>query len=81
MIIDTLREKLAAEPFRPFIVRSSSGEGYRVSSPDLVVLMKSSVFIAQPTSDRATTVPYLHVAAVEELGETHKARRPRRRAG
>jgi len=75
MIIDTLKEKLTADPFRPFIVRSSSGEGYRVSTPDLVVLMKSSVFIAQPNSDRATTVPYLHVAAVEELGEASKPRR------
>ncbi len=33
MIIDILIEKLAADPFRPFIVRSSSGEGYRVSTP------------------------------------------------
>jgi hypothetical protein len=81
MIVDTLKENLAADPFRPFVVRSSSGVGYRVASPGLIVLMKSSVFIAQPNSDKAATVPYLHVADVEELADSPRARRPRRRAG
>jgi hypothetical protein len=45
-----------------------------VSSPDLVVLMKSSVFIAAPNSDRAATVPYLHIAAVEHLANGHSKR-------
>lgn len=84
MISETIKEKLAQHPFEPFIIRSSSGQGYKVSSPDMIVLMKSKVFVAEPRSDRAATVSYLHIAAIEELGNgnghhTAKSRGKRRR--
>jgi hypothetical protein len=81
MIAETLRDKLAQEPFVPFIIRASSGQAYRVANPELVVLQRTKVFVGEPRSDRSATIPYLHVAAVEELdngnGNGHK--RPRRR--
>ncbi len=79
MIAETIREKLAQGPFEPFVVRASSGAAYRVSNPDLVVLMRSKVFIAVPNSDRSATVPYLHIAGVEEVGNGHPRRTPRAR--
>jgi hypothetical protein len=81
MISETIRDKLAHQPFEPFVIRASSGQGYRVSSPDLVVLMKTKIFIAEPRSDRAATVSYLHITAVEESGNGHAkaARRGGRR--
>lgn len=84
MITGTIKEKLAQQPFAPFIIRSSSGHGYKVSSPDLIVLMKSKVFVAEPRSDRAATISYLHISAIEELGRTNghhpaRARTKRRR--
>ncbi len=79
MIADALRERLNREPFEPFVVRASSGQGYRVNNPDLVVLMRSSVFIAEPNSDRAATVPYLHIAGVESATNGHPRRGRRRR--
>jgi hypothetical protein len=80
MIAQTIREKLEEEPFHPFIVRASSGVGYRVSNPDLVVLMRSKVFIAAPNSDKVATIPYLHITAIEESANGQSARpgRPRR---
>lgn len=80
MIADTIRERLAQQPFEPFIIRSSSGQGYKVGGPDLVVLMKTKVFVAEARSDRAATVSYLHIAAIEELGKGNgrHATRPRR---
>ena len=79
MIIDTIKQNLAREPFEPFVIRTSGGQGYTVAGPDLVVLMKSKVFIAEPRSDRAATVSYLHITAVEENGNGnghgHRARR------
>jgi len=77
MIAETIREKLDQVPFEPFLIRASSGRAYRIGNPDLVVLMKSKVFIAEPNSDRAATAPYLHIAAVEETSNGH-ARRSRR---
>lgn len=81
MIADTIREKLLRDPFEPFVIRASSGEGYRVANPDLVVMMRSSIFVAAPNSDRAWTIPYLHIAAVEagSIGNGHGKRSPRKR--
>ena len=79
MIADTIRDRLAQVPFEPFLVRASSGQAYEVRAPGLVVLMKSSIFIAAPNSDRAATVPYLHIAAVEELANGHPPRRGKRK--
>ncbi|HYE61647.1 MAG TPA: hypothetical protein VD997_06600 [Phycisphaerales bacterium] len=79
MIVDDLRERLEQEPFEPFRVISSSGRAVTVSNPDLVVLMKSAVFIAEPNSDRWAHIPYLHIAALESGGPDKRARK--RRAG
>jgi hypothetical protein len=81
MIVETIKEKLANQPFQPFVIRSSSGHGYKVSSPDLIVLMKSKVFIAEPRSDRAATVSYLHISAIEESGNGNGKHPPRARGG
>ncbi len=78
MIADTIREHLHREPFEPFAIRTSGGQAYKVANPDLVVVMKSKVFVAEPNSDRSATVPYLHITAVESSGNGHG--RGRRRA-
>jgi len=82
MIASTIKERLAREPFEPFLIRSSSGRGFVVSSPDLAVLMKTEVFIAEPNSDRWAQIPYLHVSGVENAprGNGHSGRRKRRRS-
>lgn len=67
MISETIRERLQTDPFVPFVIRTSSGHGYRVAGPDLAVVMKSKVFIAEPRSDRSATVSYLHITAVEDV--------------
>jgi hypothetical protein len=66
MISETIRERLQSEPFLPFVIRTSSGHGYRVAGPDLAVVMKSKVFVAEPRSDRSATVSYLHITAIED---------------
>lgn len=81
MIADAIKEMLDQEPFVPFVVRSSGGQAYKVSNPALVVLMKSRMFIAEPRSDRSVTIPYLHVAAVEEVGDGNGHGRGRHASG
>ena len=68
MISGTIKQRLSHQPFEPFVIRASSGQGYTVSGPDMIVLMKTKVFVAEPRSDRAATVSYLHITAIEELG-------------
>lgn len=65
MIVEILKERMEHEPFQPFTVVTSAGKSYEVRNPQLAVLLKSSVWIAIPNSDRMVQVPYLHVAAVE----------------
>jgi len=78
MIQETIREKLEQTPFAPFYIRASSGQACRVSNPALVVLMKSKLFVAEARSDRYATIPYLHIAGVEETGNGHaRGTRPR----
>lgn len=79
MIVEAIRERLSQGPFHPFRIRASSGQTYTVANPDLIVLMKSSVFIAEPNSDRAATVPYLHIAAVEHVANGSGKHRRRRK--
>jgi hypothetical protein len=79
MIANSIRERLTREPFEPFVIRSSSGRAVRVASPDLVVLMKSEVFVASPNSDRWTQIPYLPFAGLKRVGNVGRAG-PRRRA-
>jgi hypothetical protein len=79
MIAITIRDWLRREPFEPFIIRASSGAAVRVASPDLAVLMKSEIFVAEPNSDRSTILPYLHIAGVGK-GTNGRGRGPSRRA-
>jgi len=65
MTSDEIKSLLKRTPFRPFRIVASSGVTYEVTNPDLVVVMKSEVFIAFPGEDRWAFVPLLHVAGVE----------------
>ena len=78
MIVTSIRERLQREPFEPFIIRGSSGQAVRVASPNLAVLMKSEVFVAEPNSDRWTQLPYLHIAGLESDTDGHRRRPPKR---
>lgn len=66
-------------PFEPFRVVTSSGESHKVTNPELVVVMRSEIFIADQKSDRCTFVPFLHVSAVETLPNGRSSRKPKRR--
>jgi len=84
MISETIKDRLSQHPFVPFLIRSSSGQGYVVSSPELVVAMKTKNFVAEARSERAATLSYLHIAAIEEVANgkgrhSAKSRGKRRR--
>jgi hypothetical protein len=78
MTAEELRELLDRDPFQPFRVRLTSGDAYEIRNPGLAMVMKSRLFIAAPHSDRWTLVPFLHIAAIETLGNGHARKPPRR---
>ncbi len=67
MTADELKELLKRTPFRPFRIILSSGTVYEIKNPELVVVMRSELFIAFQGEDRWVFVPLLHVAAIETL--------------
>ncbi|MCC6358026.1 MAG: hypothetical protein IT450_04730 [Phycisphaerales bacterium] len=80
MTVESIRELLDRSPFHPFRVCASSGAAYDVRNPDLVVVMKSQLLIAEPKSDRYALIPFLHVAGIELIsnGQSPRSRKPRR---
>lgn len=79
MTASELRELLEREPFEPFRVRATSGDAYEVRDPGLAMLLKSRLLLARPNSDRWTPIPFLHIAAIETLGDGRARKPPRRR--
>jgi hypothetical protein len=77
MASDDLRTLLTSDPFVPFRVRLTSGDHYDIRDPLEAALMKSRLFIALQGSDKSVYVPYLHIAALETLGNGRSGRRPR----
>ena len=81
MIEKELRELLEREPFTAFRIRVSSGDEYEIRNPALTIVMRSRLMIYFPKSDRWTLVPYLHIAAIEALGNGHASKRRRGKEG
>lgn len=67
MIAETLKDLLTREPFRPFRIITSGGKSYDVMTPELLVAMRSELFIALPDGDHFVFCPYRNIASVESL--------------
>jgi hypothetical protein len=67
MIAETLKDLLSRASFRPFRIITSGGKSYDVLTPDLVVVMRSELFIALPDGDHFVFCPYRNIALVESL--------------
>ncbi len=77
MIADEIRELLNREPFEAFRFHLTSGTSFDVRDPNGVALGQKRVFIAFANADRQAFFPYIHVSAVETLGNSHRPRTPR----
>jgi hypothetical protein len=67
MSAETIRELLGRQPFDPLEVRLSSGEVYRIPHPEFAMLLKSTLVIGIPDSDRVIVCALLHIASIERL--------------
>ncbi|MEX2219993.1 MAG: hypothetical protein WD749_14670 [Phycisphaerales bacterium] len=80
MTIESLREVVRSDPFRPFTLRLADGRSIHVHNPDNVAFLGSgrTLFVAHPRSDRFELVDLLLINSVE-VGGNGASRR--RRAG
>ena len=76
-MIAEVRQHLHAVPFRPFAIVMSSGQRYRVATPDHAGVSPAGTRIIVWLDDEGSiTLSGLHMVAVEAEGK-NGARRPR----
>ena len=67
MTMESFREFIRREPFKPFVVRLANGEAHEILHPECVAITKSKVVITYPEEDRVVHCSLIHVNAVEWL--------------
>lgn len=67
MSAETIRELLHRQPFEPFEVVMSNGDRYQVRHPEFAMLVRQTLVVGFPDSDRIAICSLLHVAAVERM--------------
>jgi len=72
MSLTEIRERLRKQPFEPFRVVLSSGESYEVRHPELAMLLRGGIYVAE--ADAKGQLPempawcsLLHISAIEPI--------------
>ena len=65
MNAETVREFLTRQPFHPLQVHLSNGEVHEIPHPEFAMLLRSTLVIGVPDSDRVICCALLHIARIE----------------
>ncbi len=65
MNAETVREFLTRQPFQPLQVDLSNGEVHQIPHPEFAMLLKSTLVIGVPDSDRVICCALLDIASIE----------------
>lgn len=66
-MIEAIKELLNKDPFEPFRISLTSGEGFDVRHPDLVAVGESVVHVLFPKSDRFAILRSNQIASVQAI--------------
>lgn len=78
MAPEELRDTLKQQPFEPFRIVLTDGQGYEIYHPDLLLVGKRSAVVGltgaggTPFYDRTVKVDLLHVSRIESLSAAPK---------
>ncbi len=73
MNAETVREFLTQQPFQPLQVHLSNGEIHQIPHPEFAMLLRTTLIIGIPDSDRAIFCALLHIASIERIPASHTA--------
>ncbi len=73
MNAETVREFLITRPFQPLQVHLSNGEVHQIRHPEFAMLLRSTLVIGVPDSDRVICRALLHIASIERMPATQPA--------
>ena len=74
-VLQTIRDLRRREPFIPFRVIMSSGEGYTIENSELLAIGNSQLVYCFPHSDRIAHLRMSQISAVEELDQNNREKR------
>jgi hypothetical protein len=66
-MLEQIRELLHSEPFIPFRIVLTSGEGFEIRNPDLVAVGQAVMHVLEPRSDRFSILRLNQLASVSVL--------------
>ena len=66
---EAMLELLDREPFMPFRISLTSGEGFDVQNPHLVAVGESVIHVLFPKSDRFTILRWNQVASLQAIDQ------------
>lgn len=72
MTVQTFRELLGQQPFKPFRLVMSSGQTYEVRHPEMAMLTRTDLLVGIGETDEGVPAEFkicslLHVSAIEPL--------------
>lgn len=72
MTVQTFRELLEQQPFKPFRLVMSSGQTYEVRHPEMAMLTRTDLLVGVGDTDEGVPAEFkicslLHVSAIEPL--------------
>ncbi len=72
MSFKELHERLRHRPFEPFRIVLSSGDAYEVRHPEMAMLVKGGIYVAEPDAkgeppEVAARCSLLHITAIEPI--------------
>ena len=81
MTIQTFRELLTQQPFKPFRLVMSSGQTYEVRHPEMAMLTRTDLLVGVGETDEGVPAEFricslLHVATVEPLSAAPSGSQP-----
>jgi hypothetical protein len=66
-MINDIRELLHREPFTPFRITLTSGQGFDVTNPDLMATGQTQLTLYYPRSDRWAILRLNQIASIEMI--------------
>lgn len=72
MTVQTFRDLLKQQPFKPFRLVMSSGQAYEVRHPEMAMLTRTDILVGVDETDEGVPANFkicslLHITAVEPL--------------
>jgi hypothetical protein len=68
-MLEQIRQRLRETPFKPFEIRCSSGDVFRVTHPENAAVVAHTVTVALPDGENSITLSALHIIGVSGIDQ------------